>query len=70
MIDDRLLSVLVCPVSKAPLTLDRDRQELVCLASGLAYPIKDGIPVMLESEARVLTADERLKTNPGGAPNE
>lgn len=68
MIDNRLLSLLVCPVSKAPLTLDREKQELVCTASGLAYPIREGIPVMLESEARVLSADERLKTNPGGAP--
>ena len=59
--DSRLLSLLICPVSGAPLKLDRERQELVCSASGLAYPIRDGIPVMLESEARVLSADERLK---------
>ena len=60
MIDDKLLSILVCPVSKAPLTYDRDKDELVCKASGLAYPVRDGIPVMLESEARQLTADEKL----------
>ena len=60
MIDEKLLSILVCPVSKAPLEYDRDRQELVCRASGLAYPVRDDIPVMLESEARVLTADEKL----------
>ncbi|MFV0275872.1 MAG: Trm112 family protein [Parahaliea sp.] len=60
MIDDKLLSILVCPVSKAPVTYDRDREELVCKASGLAYPVRDGIPVMLESEARQLTADEKL----------
>lgn len=60
MIDEKLLSILVCPVSKAPLEYDKDKQELICKASGLAYPIRDGIPVMLESEARQLTADEKL----------
>ncbi|MEQ9465213.1 MAG: Trm112 family protein [Haliea sp.] len=60
MIDDKLLSILVCPVTKAPLEYDKDKQELVCKASGLAYPVRDGIPVMLESEARQLTADEKL----------
>lgn len=61
MIDKQLLSILVCPVTKAPLTYDRERQELVCRASGLAYPIRDGIPVMVEAEARVLTSDEKLR---------
>lgn len=60
MIDKKLLSILVCPVSKAPLEYDEANNELVCRASGLAYPIRDGIPVMLESEARRLTADEKL----------
>jgi len=60
MIDKKLLSILVCPVSKAPLEYDKQNDELVCRASGLAYPIRDGIPVMLESEARQLTADEKL----------
>ncbi len=60
MIDKQLLSILVCPVSKAPLEYDRVRQELVCRASGLAYPIRDGVPVMLETEARALTVDEKL----------
>lgn len=60
MIDKKLLSILVCPVSKAPLVYDQDKQELVCKASGLAYPIRDGIPVMLEEEARQLTTDEKL----------
>lgn len=60
MIDEKLLAILVCPVSKAPLTYDREHNELVCKASGLAYPIRDGIPVMLESEARQLSADEKL----------
>ena len=59
--DKKLLSILVCPVSKAPLEYDKANQELVCLASGLAYPIRDGIPVMLETEARQLSADEKLR---------
>jgi len=53
-IDPRLLEVLVCPVSKAPLEYDRVAQELVCRASGLAYPVRDGVPVMLIEEAREL----------------
>jgi uncharacterized protein YbaR (Trm112 family) len=60
MIDKKLLSILVCPVSKAPLDYDEEKEELICKASGLAYPVRDGIPVMLESEARQLTADEKL----------
>ena len=60
MIDKKLLSILVCPVSKAPLEYNEEQQELVCKASGLAYPVRDGIPVMLETEARQLTADEKL----------
>ena len=46
-------------MSKGPLEYDREKQELVCRASGLAYPLRDGIPVMLESEARQLTLEER-----------
>lgn len=61
IVDKNLLSILVCPVSKAPLEYNKDKQELVCRASGLAYPIRDGIPVMLESEARQLDADEKLR---------
>lgn len=57
-IDKKLLEILVCPVSKAPLEYDRDKQELICKASKLAYPIRDGIPVMLESEARLLSEAE------------
>ncbi len=60
MIDKKLLSILVCPVSKAPVEYDEEKQELICKASGLAYPVRDGIPVMLENEARQLTADEKL----------
>lgn len=60
MIDKKLLDILVCPVTKAPVTLSDDSSELICKASGLAYPVRDGIPVMLESEARQLTVDEKL----------
>lgn len=58
MLDKKLLSILVCPVTKAPLKYDAEKQELLCKASGLAYPIRDDIPVMLESEARKLSNDE------------
>ncbi len=57
--DTKLLEILACPVSKAPLEWDKEANELVCRASGLAYPIRDDIPVMLESEARQLTLEER-----------
>jgi len=60
VLDKKLLQILVCPVTKAPLEYDEASQELVCKASGLAYPVRDGIPVMLEDEARQLTADEKL----------
>ena len=60
MLDKKLLQILVCHVTKAPLDYDESAQELVCKASGLAYPVRDGIPVLLEGEARVLTADEKL----------
>jgi uncharacterized protein len=58
MIDKKLLSILVCPVSKGELEYRPEQQELVCWASRLAYPIRDGIPVMLENEARELSAEE------------
>ena len=60
MLDPKLLTILVCPVSKAPLVYNEETQELLCKASGLAYPVRDGIPVMLEDEARALTSDEKL----------
>ncbi len=60
MLDKKLLSILVCPLSKAPLEYDEEKSELVCRASGLAYPVRDDIPVMLESEARPLSAEEKL----------
>ncbi|HWS11904.1 MAG TPA: Trm112 family protein [Rhodocyclaceae bacterium] len=56
--DARLLDILVCPVCKGPLDYRKDRQELVCKACKLAYPIRDDIPVMLEEEARQLTVEE------------
>jgi uncharacterized protein YbaR (Trm112 family) len=54
--ESRLLEILVCPLCKGPLHHDREQQELVCRVDKLAFPIKDGIPVMLENEARELTA--------------
>ena len=56
--DAKLLEMLVCPVTKGPLIYDRERQELVSKSARLAYPIRDGIPVMLEEEARKLTPEE------------
>jgi uncharacterized protein len=56
--DTKLLELLVCPVTKGPLEFDRAKQELLSRSARLAYPIKDGMPVMLESEARVLTDEE------------
>jgi hypothetical protein len=57
-VDSKLLDILVCPVCKGPLKYDRAHDELVSVESGLAYPIRDGIPVMLEDEARKLAPDE------------
>jgi uncharacterized protein YbaR (Trm112 family) len=53
-IDPRLLEILVCPLTKTPLEYDRERGELISRAAGLAYPIRDGIPIMLPEEARTL----------------
>jgi uncharacterized protein YbaR (Trm112 family) len=58
LIDPKLLEILVCPVSKGPLIFDRQKQELVSKVAGLAYPIRDGIPIMLVDEARPLEGDE------------
>lgn len=57
-IDPRLLEILVCPVSRGPLVYDRARQELVSAAARLAYPIRDGIPILLADEARELAETE------------
>lgn len=59
-IDPRLLELLVCPLTKQVLRYDRKRQELVSEAAGLAYPIRDGIPIMLVDEARALGEDEAI----------
>ena len=56
--DTKLLELLVCPVTKGPLIYDRDKQELVSRSARLAYPIRDGLPVLLENEARTLTDEE------------
>lgn len=56
--DTRLLELLVCPVTKGPLEFDREKQELTSRSARLAYPIRDGIPVLLENEARTLTDEE------------
>lgn len=56
--DAKLLQILVCPVTKGPLTYNKATNELISKSAGLAYPIKDGIPVMLEDEARKLAEDE------------
>lgn len=60
--DKRLLDILACPVCKGPLVHLREEAVLVCRADRLAFPIKDGIPVMLEEEARALAADDPLLT--------
>ena len=56
--DKNLLDILVCPVTKGPLIYDKAKQELVSVAARLAYPVRDGIPIMLESDARTLTREE------------
>lgn len=53
-VDPKLLELLVCPLTKGPLSYDRDRQELISVQAGLAFPIRDGIPIMLVDEARPL----------------
>ncbi len=56
--DTKLIELLVCPVTKGPLQYDRERQELVSRSARLAYPVRDGIPILLETEARTLTDTE------------
>jgi len=60
-VDPKLLEILVCPVTKAALRYDRQRQELVSVEAGLAYPIRDGIPIMLVDEARQLDDAEKAR---------
>ena len=58
--DNKLLQILVCPVTKGPLIYNKTKNELISQSARLAYPIKDGIPVMLEDEARKLADDEEV----------
>lgn len=59
--DKKLLDILVCPICKGPLVYQKSNKELICKPDRLAYPIRDDIPVMLEDEARQLSADEEVK---------
>ena len=66
---ERLTDILACPVCKGPLVWLRETQEFLCRADRLAYPVRDGIPVMLPDEARRLAADdEALRAKPAGRP--
>ncbi|WP_040725347.1 Trm112 family protein [Thiomicrorhabdus sp. Kp2] len=56
--DPKLLEILVCPVSKTKLIFDKTKQELISTAANLAFPVRDGIPILLEDEARQLSAEE------------
>lgn len=58
--DKKLIAILACPVCKGELELSADKKELWCRGDGMAFPIKDDIPVMLATQARTLTTDERL----------
>ena len=57
-VDPRLLEVLVCPVTRSPLTYDREANELISKAAGLAFPVRNGVPVMLRDEARDIGASK------------
>lgn len=59
MLDKKLLAILACPLCKGSLHYDRNADELICYADSLAFPIRDGIPVMLDNEARQLSAEEK-----------
>ncbi|MBC7982591.1 MAG: Trm112 family protein [Candidatus Obscuribacterales bacterium] len=61
--DTRLLDILACPVCKGPLQFEKAAQLLICRADRLAYPIRDGVPIMLEEEARQLKPDDALLKN-------
>ena len=60
-LDPKLLEILVCPITKGPLTMSSDKSELISWSARLAYPIRDGIPIMLADEARELGVDEVRK---------
>jgi uncharacterized protein YbaR (Trm112 family) len=59
-VDKKLLDILACPICKGPLVYQKNENELICKVDRLAYPIREGIPVMLEDEARQLPADEEV----------
>ncbi len=61
MLDQKLLTILACPVCKGELIYEKTAQELICLVDSLAFPIKDDVPVMLSNEARVMSLEEREK---------
>ena len=58
MLDKKLLEILACPICKGELRYDKSAKELVCAADQLAFPIRDGVPVMLTAEARAMSSDE------------
>jgi uncharacterized protein YbaR (Trm112 family) len=60
VLDPRLLDILACPLCKGPLRFDRALQQLICRADRLAFPVHDGLPVLLEGEARPLASDDPL----------
>jgi hypothetical protein len=66
--DTKLLELLVCPVTKGPLIYLRDRQELLSRSARLAYPVRDGIPILLEHEARPITDEEAARAPAPSAP--
>jgi uncharacterized protein YbaR (Trm112 family) len=66
-VDARLLEIIVCPLCKGPLKYDRDAQELSCSVDKLAFPIQDGIPVMLVDEARTTVVGRRVDPDGGDA---
>jgi uncharacterized protein len=62
VIDQALLDILVCPVTRTALKYDAAAQELISAAAGVAYPIRDGVPIMLIEEARLITPDDQIKS--------
>ena len=58
MLDKKLLEILVCPICKQDLIYDKERKELICLSDLLAFPVKEGIPIMLEGEAREISISD------------
>ena len=69
-VDPKLLEILVCPLTKGPLRYDRATQELISLQANVAYPIRDGIPIMLVDEARTMSDEERARLAPAAAAPE